>query len=269
MRSNQPEHGILVPVDAIFPDLRADEATLVGLLQRLSRTDTLFWCARLNLLVSGPGTDDPRIRQQRALRQLCTGDEIHRVSRLAAQYGGASHVRVFFRGQLLELMRWAAKYCVDHPGDGTTFEDPAVRRRFVQAALIAGELWSIHVYGDRFTLEGGLGVARRRALPSIRKAIEEGGTAQEFESALGGGWTLFSRYFPRHYPVFPEEFRLATGLTPEEYYTKASQARETLPKMARDVRHDPPATKDGRRSSYGGGVGVTARQPPGHCWTYG
>jgi hypothetical protein len=35
MRSNQPEQGVLVPVDAIFPELRADEATLVGLLQRL------------------------------------------------------------------------------------------------------------------------------------------------------------------------------------------------------------------------------------------
>jgi hypothetical protein len=218
MRSSPPEHGVLVPVDTIFPELRADEATLVRLLQQLSRTDTLFWCARLNLLVSGPGTDDPRARQQRALNQLCSSDEIVKVNRVAAQHGGASHIRVFFRGQLLELIRWAAKYCVDQLGDGTTFEDPVVRRRFVQAALIAGDFWSNRIYGDRFTLEGGLSIARRRALPSLRKAIEEAGTAPEFESSLGGGWTLFSQYFPRHYPAFPEEFCLATGLTPEAYY---------------------------------------------------
>jgi hypothetical protein len=218
MANDVPETGVFVSVDAVFPGLRADETTLIGLLRELSRTDTLFWCARVNLIVSGPGPEDRKTRQQKAFNTLLTREEIEAINRVAAEHGGADHVQVFFRGQLLEMIRWAARYSVDQPGDGETFNDPVVRRRFVQAALIASDLWSKRVFADRFTLEGGVELARHRALGTIRKAIEESAVAPEMEASLGRGWALFSEYFPRHYPAFADEFRAVTGLTPEEYY---------------------------------------------------
>jgi len=218
MASDPPETGVFVPVGAIFPGVAADAATLTALLRDLSRTDTLFWCARLNLIVSGHGPDDHKTRQQRALTRVCTPARIEAVNRFAARHGGADAVKVFFRGQLLELMRWTARHAVDHPGDGATFDDPAAVERFVKAALIASDLWAQRVFANRFTLEGGVDVARRRALGTIRKAIEEAGTAPELENSLGRGWTLFSEYFARRYPTFAEEFHATIALTPEEYY---------------------------------------------------
>jgi hypothetical protein len=111
-----------------------------------------------------------------------------------------------------------SEHSADHPGDGGTFNDPGVRRRFVQVALIAAELWSERVFGNRFTLDGGIEAARRRGLAPIRKSIEESGTAPELQNSLGRGWILFSERLPRRHPALAPEFRAATGLTLEQYF---------------------------------------------------
>lgn len=132
--------AVFVPIEAIWPELRSDEATLLGLLGSLSRDDTLFWCARVNTIVTGHGTPDVKARQQKVLNLLLTSEEINKINVFSQGYGGAKRVMVFFRGQMLELIRWAAKHCTNHPADGETFSDAGTRSRFVQAALIAGSL---------------------------------------------------------------------------------------------------------------------------------
>lgn len=216
--SPDAELAVIVPPGAVFPGLRADETTLLELLRGLSRTDALFWSARVNLIVAGAGEATPKERQQRALNLLCTPDEIGRINAFAERHGSADQVRVFFRGQLLELMRWVSEHSTDQPADGATFNEPEVRRRFVQAALVAAALWSDRVFGDRFKLDGGIEVARRRGLAPLRKSIEEAGTAPELQNSLGRGWVLFSEHLPRRFAAFGEEFRGATGLSPEEYF---------------------------------------------------
>ena len=57
-----------------------------------------------------------------------TADEIERINVFAQDHGGSDRVRAFFRGQLLELMRWVSEHSAEHPGDGQTFNDPGVRR---------------------------------------------------------------------------------------------------------------------------------------------
>lgn len=212
------ELSVFVAPETVFPGLQAREATFLELLRGLSRTDTLFWSARVNLIVAGTGETTPKERQQRVLNLLCTPDEIRRINAFAEGHSGVDRVRVFFRGQLLELMRWVSEHSTDQPADGATFDDPEVRRRFVQAALLAAALWSDRVFGDRFRPDGGIEVARRRGLAPIRKSIEEAGTAPELQNSLGRGWTLFSEHLPRRYAAFSEEFRAATGLSPEEYF---------------------------------------------------
>ncbi|RXH33224.1 hypothetical protein [Bradyrhizobium zhanjiangense] len=145
------EIGLFVPVEEVFPDTTADEQTLHALLRTLSRDDTLFHAARLNTIVTGPGDFDMQPRQQQALTMMCNSEEIDRINDFARRYRHAGVPMVFFRGQLLELMRQTARWAENLPSDGTTFEAPEFRQRFVKAALIAGGLWAKRVYGNKLT----------------------------------------------------------------------------------------------------------------------
>jgi hypothetical protein len=49
------EVGVFLPVGEVFPGVKASEQALVEVLSVLSRDDTLFMCARLNIIVSGSG----------------------------------------------------------------------------------------------------------------------------------------------------------------------------------------------------------------------
>jgi hypothetical protein len=127
--SPKSEVGLFVPVGEVFPGMTADESTLLSLLQGLSRDDTLFMAARLNTIISGPGDFDVQPRQQQALSTMCTTAQIDRVNAFARRHKNAGTPVVFFRGQLLELMRWTARNACNLPNDGTTYEAPS-RPRF-------------------------------------------------------------------------------------------------------------------------------------------
>jgi hypothetical protein len=214
----QSQVGVYLPVSEVFPNIRSDFQTFKSLLQNLSRADTLFWCSRLNLIVSDSSDIDHIAKQQFGTNQFFTSEEIIAINDFAKRHGGAQNFTVFFRGQLLELLRWVTLYCHDHPGDGTTFEDAEVRRRFAQAALLASDIWARRVFKDRFSLDGGIEIARRRALGPSRKSIEATSSTPNLSKSLGRGWYLVNDYFPRHYPRFEEEFRASTDLSVEEYY---------------------------------------------------
>jgi len=135
-RTGAAEIGLLVPPEEVFPGVVASEKARVDVLAGLSRDDVLFHCGRVNTFISGPGDFDVKGRQQQTLYRLCTPDQIGRINAFAKRYSRSGPPpAVFFRGQLLELMRWAARHCKSLPGDGETFTDPEVRSRFVQAAL--------------------------------------------------------------------------------------------------------------------------------------
>jgi hypothetical protein len=210
--------GVFVPVSAVFPNVKSDFATFKSLLQNLSLTDTLFWCARLNLEASSSEETNHLKKQQSCVQKIFATEEIRRIDHFARQQRDPKNISVFFRGQLLELIRWAALFCDDLPGDGTTHENPEVRRRFAQAALLASDIWSARVIKDRLSLNGGIDNAREKALGAIRKGIEAIESAPHTYRSIGRGWCLFNNYFPRHYKSFHEEFRSLTHITVENYY---------------------------------------------------
>jgi hypothetical protein len=210
--------GVYIPVSEVFPEIQSDFTTFKALLEPLSLTDTLFWCARLNLVISDPSEQSHVAKQQFAINQFLTKDKVEAINRFGQRHGDINKVTVFFRGQLLELVRWVALFCKDQPEDGTTFEDEEVRRNFSKAALIASDVWAQRVFGDRFSLNGGVGTGRKRALGSIRKSLEATSTASDLTKTLGRGWSLFTQYFPKSYKAFEKEFEAATGLSVKEYY---------------------------------------------------
>ena len=210
--------GIFLQVSEVFPDTNSDFETLKALLSNLSLHDSLFWCARLNLIISDPEPDHIT-KQNIGLGQFFTQEEINRVNDYARENGGAQKITIFFRGQILELVRWITLYCRDFPEDGTTFEDPEVRRNFAKALLIASDIWSKWVFrGNRFSLDGGRDIATKRALGAIRKSMESTASAPFLIKSIGRGWDLFSNYFSKYYTYFEDEFQKTTQLSIEEYY---------------------------------------------------
>jgi len=211
--------GVYVPISAVFPDVQGDIVTFRSLLSELSRTDTLFWCARLNLVVSANNAKVDSIEaQQLGLNQFFTSREIETINDFAKNHGGTQRIKIFFRGQLLELFRWVALFCIDHQGDGTTYEDPEIRRKFAQAALIASDVWANRIFKNKFSLNGGIEVARKRALGPNRKSVEAISQAPELTQSLGRGWALFKDYLPKYYHSFDADFLSLTGISVEQYF---------------------------------------------------
>ena len=196
------EVGLFVPVEEVFPGTEGSERALIKVLATLSCDDTLFQCARTNILISGFGDFDNKPRQEQALAQLGTREHISCINNFARRHKTSGTPAVFFRGQLLELMRWAARYCKNLPGDGRTYEDPAFRERFVKAALIASGLWGKRTYRDKLSAGGDVGEVRQRALGALRKGVEESNVAPHFGVAIARGLKLFTDYLPKHCPGF-------------------------------------------------------------------
>ncbi len=209
---------IYLQISEVFPGLRSDLSTLKAILKDLSLTDSLFWCARLNLVISNSSEDSNIDRQTFGLKQFFSPDEIRIINSYVSKNGGTEHVIMFFRGQILELMRWILLCCQNHELDGTTFENPDNRRKFAQALLIASDVFSKRIYEKNFSLKGGLDTSRKRALGPIRKAIEATAVATDLWRSLGRGWFLWGTYFERHYPSLEGDFSSVAGLTMENYF---------------------------------------------------
>ncbi len=165
--------AVYVPFSVVYPDLPDNFETFKSLIHELSRTDAIFWCARLNKIISSPSDLNPKERQQYGLSQFMPKEDIDKVNSFTHEKGGAERVIIFFRGQILELVRWILLYSHDHEDDGVTFEDPDVRRKFAQVLLLAGDIWARRVFGKRFRDTGDILQDRRSSLGAIRKAIED------------------------------------------------------------------------------------------------
>ncbi len=215
------EIGVYVPVDEVFPGTAGTQRELVQILATLSRDDTLFQCARINTIVSGFGNSENVPRQQQATSMLCNREQIGRINSFASRYKASGPPLVFFRGQMLELMRWAAIHCQNLPNDGTTYTDPDFRERFVRAALIASSVWAARTYRDTLSGPGDVAEIRLRAMGALRKGVEEANLAPHIGVAIGRGLKLFTEYLPIRAPGFADLFLRKTGLTLRQYLTSA------------------------------------------------
>lgn len=207
--------GIYIRISDVFPHINNDFQTFRGILKELSLTDTLFWCARLNMVISTSMDIAPKARQ---VKQFLTSAEMKAVNNFVRRHGGPNKVIIFFRGQILELLRWVLLFCHDLPDDGITFEKQEVRLKFSQAAFIASDIWAKRVFEGRFSVEDDIDKTRQKALGAIRKSTEATDTTNYLDKFLGRGWTLFKDYFPKFYPCFEDEFLTKTELSVEEYF---------------------------------------------------
>jgi hypothetical protein len=213
------EVAVFIPHSTVFPGLPDDFAELKRLLRTLSRTDTILWCARLNLLVSDSTTQNPKDVEAYCIRRFFSDDQIRLINDFAKERGGRQRVSVFFRGQLLQLLRWATLLCPDLPEDGRTFDSADTRRSFARAALLASEVWGRRIYGDRLAAERPLDALRLDVLPLTRLASMETTRSPNAFMAIARGASLFADRLRVLIPEAEALFHARTGLPIDDYFS--------------------------------------------------
>jgi hypothetical protein len=213
--------GVYMPFAVLEPNQPSTEHTMVELVKQFNRDDALLMCGFLNCVTSGSGTTDALERQRRAYSSLHTPSDAVKINAWIAEHRAINRVTLFFRGQLLELMRWVARYSRDEPGTGQSFELPEIREAFVRAAFLAADLWSARTFANKLIGAVTQPEALDRALGAFRKGIEEAGPAMHIGVAMARGKFLFEDHVPMRLPTFLVDFQIATGLTLEEYITCA------------------------------------------------
>lgn len=209
--------GLYLAADEVFPSAPKDFEAFCSALKSLSLTDTLFWCARINLILSN--ARDPRHveKQVYIVRQFCTRASAERIGSFMQEHG-PERVLVFFRAQLLELFRWACIRCEDLPGDGNTFNNAATLETFCRASLMASDVWARRIkLKERFDLHAGVDAARERSLDTVRRNFEATTEGLDPIKALGRAYAVFCEHLPVSRVGIEDEFLGAFGLSLDAY----------------------------------------------------
>lgn len=187
-----------ISVSEVFPDTKNDFYDFVHLLKTLSKTDSIFWCARLNIVLSSTALTQNE-KQQFCVSQLLSAEDIKILNDAVTKKGKKSAL-LFFRRQILELLRWILLYCNDSDNDGNTFEDIETRRTFAKALLISSNIWGEQNFKIWHFDGEDIETQRKMVLGSVRKSIEATQCVPPLETTFGRGWVLFNEYLriPEH-----------------------------------------------------------------------
>ncbi len=210
-------HAVLTDV---FPEEECTFRRFKELMKQLSLTDTIIWCCRLNLLITNPRPESDQDVQQVLINHFLTSEQINKLNELAIKKGGADRVFCFFRGQLLQLLRWATLLCKDLEDDGTTFEKPETREIFLKCALIASEIWTNETYEEQLGTEPA--EDREEFMKETLECFRKGSTTTNSTSYpvqyIPRGKEIICNILPKKMPEFETEFTAASDMTLQQYY---------------------------------------------------
>jgi len=218
---------VIVPItlSEVFPNTRVPDP-ITGIkfrLKQLSRTETLRYCAHINLFVANATKPQNHLAQQLGLvRMFLNEGSVRRVERFAQdlrrqKYGNVLRLTVFHRGQLLELVRWVSQYCPESANYSDPAQNNKSKRIFVEAALLATEIMLERVYGN-INLNNIADVVRQSTLGPVRKSALDASPALDPLKAFGRGHSIFTDYLPLEYPEFLHVFQEFSELSLDEYY---------------------------------------------------
>ncbi|MFI5352779.1 MAG: hypothetical protein ACHQZS_07425 [Candidatus Binatales bacterium] len=214
--------GVFVTLEAVFPGEEPSLDSLKHLLQDLNKGEVVAICSRLNLFISDLLNEGRGSWLERHVRkQWETATNFFRPEHLAKieiffrHHPGCS---VVFRGQLLELIRWAVLYCRDEQPTDELANNLDKRDAFAKALLTVNGIWGKRIYRDQLTSGDDMIARRLRALPRFRRSLSETGTGPDLTQAFARGEAIIRGHLCRLYPDFGERFQAASGLTLDDYY---------------------------------------------------
>jgi hypothetical protein len=215
--------GVFLTLDAVFPEQSPSINLLRSLLRRLNKSEVIITCARLNQIASdhlneGTGTWFERhLRKQlKLVASLFNPQLFSRIEAFVRQHPTCT---IFFRGQLLELIRWSALFAQNGESKDEMVADSQKRDAFAQALLTVNSLWERRVYRNQLRTEGDLTTRRLRLLSRFRRSISETAKGPDLTQAFVRGRNIICDRVCSLLPDFPESFRGNTGMTLDEYYS--------------------------------------------------
>ena len=232
----QTPFALCISCEDVFPGIVDTLDGLRTLLGQMDRTQVLLWCGRVSeklcdqFVAPDLAKKDPferfALRQRLLIRHFFRSEQIARINSFFLAEAPKNPVpilpTVFFRGQVLELIRWASVFCPDIPNQH--FDTPGESRTpLAKALLIAGGLWNRRVYQQAKLDSEKADYGPQRFLVTFRNSREQDTSAIDLARALSRGLKIFRDHFPNRYSDqtkrdFREDFLSATGLSIEEYY---------------------------------------------------
>jgi hypothetical protein len=213
-----PSIVVFVPYEAAFPNEPNEFSDFRDILRRLSRTDSLIWCARVNLVLGSRKSPSLHETQEKLVKRLVPQQALDRINRWATRGGYASNqVAVFFREQVLELAYWIAAVSEDQRNDGKTFDDSRTREDFFRAALLVSDAWGSRIRASELKSTASKRNDRRGAMRAFRHAMAAGGEVPWAPRLLARSVAVCTHGFRAHYRDVDEVLTKGTGLSLAEY----------------------------------------------------
>jgi hypothetical protein len=214
--------GVFVTLQAIFPNEQPDLNLLKRLLQNLNKSEVTSVFSRLNLFVSdrlneGKGSWIGRHtrKQWEVATNVFRPDRLPRIEAFFKQHPLSVLV---FRGQILELIRWAALYSRQGGLSNELATDLDKREAFAKALLTVNSIWENRVYRGQLSDCGDLTSRRLRLLPRFRRSLSETAAGPDMTQAFARGKAIVCDYLCALDPGFASRFRARNQLTLEDYY---------------------------------------------------
>lgn len=203
----------------VFSDIQPDISGFKVILAQLNTLDTIHLCATLLTELCNPNITN-RAFQLKWGSLLFNQEEQGRMEQHIRQKNDTDFrtTYVFFRGQLLELIRWVS-LCgqATSPDDGgCQFETIEGRTLFARAALISSKLWEQSIDRDNFPSEASLTEFQLETLlPLTRKHLETGRDDINLYVSLARGDLLFNSCIESS---FSEQYNESTGFNTQGFY---------------------------------------------------
>lgn len=202
--------------EKVYPDEEISLEEFINLVSTLNTRDTLKLCANINWNFYNLGMDI----QQESLVDLFFAPET--AQRIKFILDDSTSIQfLFFRGQLLEIIRWVVNFGqTDSQNSSYSFANEEIRYNFGRIALIAR---SHSIYNSLNDNSSEFHLKNPAAIASMRQSMSDASPAIDLKAKLGRARLILEKYFSKHYKRllnkdFPQEFQNITEISIQQYY---------------------------------------------------
>lgn len=237
---NDSQINKFIELKELYPEEQISEENFIKIIQRLSLTDSLFFCSRILIVLyqtkyvaeekkfSLLSKLDKQVIILNFLHASISDDSCNNFdTKILPDLRNENRV-IFFPGQIIELMRWLIRYGSDKENDGQSFESNELRTDFFKALLFSSYYWSEFANQDLKHIpknEACLSKSKCQSLRTCRLSnyAHDNGPSFSPDLAMARGNYFFNELLPSlpackfQYKEFSNSFKKTTGFTLSDY----------------------------------------------------